>query len=70
MPRRTWHVYCPRTADPAGSLEEVGTYRHDAAEELKSSDIIKVDADSYRVVFFVHIGPTRSGGNLFVVPTA
>jgi hypothetical protein len=54
----------------AGSLEEVGIYRHDAAEELKSSDTIKIDADSYRVVFFVHIGPRRSGGNLFVVPTA
>jgi hypothetical protein len=70
MPRRTWHVYCLRTEDAVGSLEEVGIYRDDEVEEVKSDDTIKVDADGYRVVFFVHIGPTRGGGNLVVVPTA
>jgi hypothetical protein len=68
MPPRMWHVYCLRTKDSSRPIEEIGTYDHLDIENPKASDIIKLDAESYRVVFLVHAGRIRSGGKLIVVP--
>ncbi len=66
MPHGTWRVYCLRTEVSAGSLEEVGSAYVDGGE-LKSGDVIEVNADSYRVVFFVHPN-LETAGKLVVVP--
>jgi hypothetical protein len=50
----------------AGSLEEVGSAYVDGGE-LKSGDVIEVNADSYRVVFFVHPN-LETAGKLVVIP--
>ncbi len=49
-----------------GSLEEVGARIRDGGE-LESGDVINVNADSYRVVFFVHPN-LENAGKLVVVP--
>ena len=66
MPPGTWHLYCLRTVGSTGSLEEVGSAYLDGGE-LKSGDVINVNADSYRVVFFVHPN-LENPGDLVVVP--
>jgi hypothetical protein len=66
MPHGTWRVYCLRTEASAGSLEEVGSTYVDGGK-LKSGDVIEVNADSYRVVFFVHPN-LETAGKLVVVP--
>ena len=66
MPPGTWQVFCLRTEASTRSLEEVGSALVDGGE-LRSGDVIEVNADSYRVVFFVHPN-LESAGKLVVVP--
>jgi hypothetical protein len=63
-----WRVYCLGSGESARSLFEVGTYQHGDPQELKSTNVIEINHESYRIVFFVHTGPRQSGGNLVVVP--